>query len=284
MVPVSEKTLFKKIRPALVQLIKAIVIVHISIIALFLLLSAGLALSNPKVTSLMLYRSVFFRQKIRPVVYLPIKKIPDVFQQMVVHLEDDSFYNHWGIDPSAISYAWTKNQGLGHRKYGGSTITQQLARTLFLIPKKWYIRKYLEAWLAVEMDLILSKNRILELYLNYAEWGKGVFGIGEAARYYYGRNLSDLTLDEMKRLAAILPNPLRYKPHSLDNRIAFPGRYNELSNFTDFNSLTLSNEAVPLSLTNPGHASNIVMLPPVSADSAVSNTIPGINPIENTIE
>lgn len=209
----------------------------------------------------MVYRSLFFRQKNLPVHFIPLKKIPQAFQKMVLKLEDDTFYSHWGIEPGAMRSAWKRNQRAGFRKYGGSTITQQLARTLYLIPKKWYLRKYLEAWLAVEMDLVLSKDRILEYYLNYTEWGKGIYGIGQAARYYFGKDLQSLSIDEMKRLAAILPNPLRFKPHSLDNKIGFLSRYKELDHFTDMSNLSYTNLSDESVLSNFPSITNIETCP-----------------------
>jgi hypothetical protein len=129
---------------------------------------------------------------------------------MVVRLEDGHFWTHPGIRLGAIRDAYLINRNIGYALYGGSTITQQLARNLFLTPRKTYFRKYLEAITAICMDLVLPKTRILELYLNVIEWGRGTFGITAAAARYCGVRPSALTLDQQRRLIAVLPNPLRY--------------------------------------------------------------------------
>lgn len=266
-----QQAFLQKFKPQLFRVLRIVLLIHAGLITWFLMLSLSLRFFNPRTTSLMVYRSLFFGQKIRPVSYRPLHTIPLEIRQMVVKLEDNTFYSHWGIEPSAVSQAWARNKQSGARKYGGSTITQQLARTLYLIPKKWYIRKYLEAWLALEIDLVLSKDRILELYLNYAEWGRGVFGVGSASRYYYGKELQSLTLEEMKRLVVILPNPLRHKPYSLSNRISFPERYQELASFTDPETVITNTEAGAETLPAGASISNLVLQEVLPLPSAPSN-------------
>jgi len=181
--------------------------------ALFLLVFfASLVLSrvNPPVTALMIYRRLTAQQKARPVTFVALRQIPQQARDMVVRLEDYGFYRHAGIDLGAIRDAYLINRSIGRAAVGGSTIPQQLARNLFLTPRKTYVRKYIEALAAVEMDLVLPKSRILELYLNCIEWGKGVYGIGAASAYYYGRGVGNLSVDQMRRLITIITNPLRY--------------------------------------------------------------------------
>ena len=103
----------------------------------------------------------------------------------MIRLEDYRFYSHHGVDLGAIRDAWMINSSIGRTAVGGSTIPMQLARNLFLTPRKTYLRKYVEALIALEMSLVLPKDRILELYLNVIEWGKGIFGIGAASAYYF---------------------------------------------------------------------------------------------------
>ena len=110
--------------------------------------------------------------------------------------------------------------------YGGSTITQQLARTFFLIPKKLLICKYAEVLISFEMELFLSKHRILELYLNYCEWGKGIFGIEQASKYYYNKNVNKLSIDEASRLIAILASPIKNSVDILNTNSILTKRYN----------------------------------------------------------
>jgi monofunctional biosynthetic peptidoglycan transglycosylase len=199
--------------------------------ALFLfILFAGAALSrmNPPVTSLMLYRGMTAHQKAAPLIIVPLDKIPRAARDMAVRLEDMNFYVHGGVDFAAIKNAYLVNKAVGYTAYGGSTIPQQLARTLFLTPRKSYFRKYVEALIAVEMDLLLSKKRLLELYLNCIEWGKGVYGIGAASLKFYGRLPKDLSVDELRRLVTILPNPLRYTVWDFSGSLEMRARYGYL--------------------------------------------------------
>jgi monofunctional biosynthetic peptidoglycan transglycosylase len=147
---------------------------------------------------------------------------------MVVQVEDYKFYKHGGIDVQALINAYKSNRRLGSVRYGGSTISMQLARTLYLVPKQSYLRKYLEILIALEMDLIMKKNRILELYMNYCEWGKGVYGIGAAAAHHYDRKVEDLSTDQCRRLATILASPLRYGVNDFENRKSLRRRYDLL--------------------------------------------------------
>ena len=183
---------------------------HALLILLVLVTSLGLRRWNPPGTALMEYRILTQHQTIRPVRFVPLRQIPRVARAMVLRLEDYRFYQHWGIDLGALREAYLINRSLGRTVVGGSTIPMQLARNLFLTPRKTYFRKYLESIVAVEMSLLVPKDRILEIYLNYIEWGKGIFGIGQAASYYYHSTVSDLSLDELRRLITIITNPVRY--------------------------------------------------------------------------
>ncbi|MGQ9843516.1 MAG: transglycosylase domain-containing protein, partial [Spirochaetota bacterium] len=119
---------------------------------------------NPHTTPLMLYRLYVDRYNVKPVKFITCKQIPEDIKKMVVSIEDYKFYKHNGIDIEAIKRAIVINYKVGYRMYGASTITQQLSRTLFLLPFKSVIRKYLEFIIALEMEMILDKDRILELY------------------------------------------------------------------------------------------------------------------------
>lgn len=184
---------------------------------------------NPPVTSVMLYRSVFYHWPIRKVRYIPLKKIPYMTRRMILKVEDGSFYEHHGIILAALRTAWETNKGLGRPVYGGSTITMQTARTLFLVPEKNYLRKYLEMIIALEMEPILGKDRIFELYLNYAEWGKGVFGIEAASRYHYQRSVWALSVDESVRLVTLLSSPVKYSPYTIQKNGILRSRYEYLA-------------------------------------------------------
>jgi monofunctional biosynthetic peptidoglycan transglycosylase len=153
---------------------------------------------------------------------------------MVIRLEDYHFYSHHGVDLGALREAWMINSSIGRTVVGGSTIPMQLARNLFLTPRKTYLRKYTEALIALEMSLILPKDRILELYLNVIEWGKGVFGIGAASAYYFKTGVGGLSLDDLRRMATIISNPLRYSVQSFWKSGQMSQRYAYLfSHFPD---------------------------------------------------
>jgi len=181
---------------------------------------------NPPVTSLMLYREHVYGYRSAPVTFAPFSTIPDDIIKMVIATEDYQFYSHFGIDIEAIKRAYFINRKVGYRMFGGSTITQQISRTLFLLPKKILLRKYAEMIIAIEMDLILPKERILELYLNYCEWGHGVYGIAAAARHHYNRDFRELTVDQTARLITILANPIDYSPATFGSRKFLAYRYN----------------------------------------------------------
>jgi monofunctional biosynthetic peptidoglycan transglycosylase len=188
---------------------------HVLLLAVVLLSSAVLLKVNPRHTALMLWRRVTANVHAQPIRFSPLAQIPRTTRDMVVRLEDGHFWTHPGIHLGAIRDAYRINRNIGYALYGGSTITQQLARNLFLTPRKTYFRKYVEALTALGMELVLPKTRILELYLNVIEWGTGTFGIRAAAARYYNVAPSSLSLDQQRRLVAVLPNPLRYSPFTL---------------------------------------------------------------------
>jgi len=126
--------------------------------------------------------------------------------------EDDKFWQHEGFDLDGMEEAFLRNIEEGRIAAGGSTITQQLAKNLWFTPEKSLSRKAKEAIMAWRLERELSKKRILELYLNVVEWGDGVFGAEAAARHHYGKSAAALTSWEAARLAAVLPNPLRWSP------------------------------------------------------------------------
>ena len=180
---------------------------------------------RPPATLLMAYRWITTHRTVHSVRYLPLASIPRTVRTMLVRLEDYTFYEHHGIDIQAIRDAARVNRIIGWPMYGGSTITQQLARTLYLTPHKTYVRKYVEAIIAVTMELFLSKDRILELYLNYVEWGPGVYGIGAAAAYHYKKDVRSLSVDEYRRLLTLLSSPLRYGVWDFDRNRLLAERY-----------------------------------------------------------
>jgi len=222
-------TVVKKVLEIIKYIGLAILGLHINIILWTAFFSLLLIFINPPFTSIMIYREIFYGYKTKNLKYIPLKKIPYNIPRKLVSVEDYTFYKHSGIDVKSMQEAIEKNKRLGVNFYGGSTITQQLTRTLFLIPKKYLIRKYLEIIMAVEIDLIIPKDRILELYLNYVEWGKGVYGIETASRYYYKRSVRNIDGDEANKLLTILSSPVKYNPTNFYLKRIMVYRYEFLS-------------------------------------------------------
>lgn len=145
--------------------------------------------------------------------------IPDHLKWAVLVSEDAGFYVHQGVDFKEIDAA-VKDNMKKKRFRGGSTITQQLAKNLFLKREKTMVRKLREAILAVELDATLTKRRQLEIYLNIIEWGPGVFGVSEASWYYFGKTPMELTPLESSYLASIIPGPIKYNVHFRKKKIS----------------------------------------------------------------
>ena len=142
--------------------------------------------------------------------WVPYARISPHLKRAVIAAEDARFLDHEGFDWEAIQKAMQKNEKRGKVVAGASTISQQLAKNLFLSGSRSWLRKGQEAVITWMMERTLSKRRILELYLNVAEWGDGVFGAEAAARYHFGIPASALTPEQAAWLAAILPSPKRY--------------------------------------------------------------------------
>jgi len=151
--------------------------------------------------------------------WTPLDRISPYLVQAVVISEDDKFWSHKGFDFEAIKTALRRDIRNKTWRYGGSTITQQLAKNIFLSPSKDPLRKLREFIITWRLENTLSKKRILELYLNVVEWGDGVFGAEAASQRYYGKPASELTPREAVHLAVVLPSPRRYNPLSGSNFI-----------------------------------------------------------------
>jgi len=143
--------------------------------------------------------------------WVPYNRISVHLKRAIVAAEDAKFVDHEGFDWDGIQIAIEKNQKKGRVVAGGSTITQQLAKNLFLTPSRSYVRKAEEAVITVMLEAFLPKRRILELYLNVIEWGNGVFGAEAAARKYFGVSAAALSPEQAARLAAMAPNPRFYE-------------------------------------------------------------------------
>ena len=142
--------------------------------------------------------------------WVPYARISVNLKRAIVAAEDAKFADHEGFDWEAMQKAWEKNQKKGRVVAGGSTISQQLAKNLFLSGSRTPWRKAQEAMATVMMESVMDKRRILEIYLNVIEWGDGVFGAEAAARHYFGTSAAALTPSQAARLAAMVPNPRFY--------------------------------------------------------------------------
>jgi len=143
--------------------------------------------------------------------WVPYERISPHLKRAVVAAEDARFLDHEGFDWEAIQKAMTRNEQRGRIVAGASTISQQLAKNLFLSSGRSWLRKGQEALITWMLETTMSKRRILELYLNFAEWGEGVFGAEAAARHHFGIPAAELAPEQGAWLAAILPSPRRYE-------------------------------------------------------------------------
>jgi len=150
--------------------------------------------------------------------WAPLSRIAPAMTRAVIASEDSRFCHHHGFDLNAIDKAIKHNEEKPSRIRGGSTISQQTAKNVFLWPERSWVRKGAEAWFTVLIESLWGKRRIMEVYLNTVELGPGVYGVGAASRYYFRADADNLTTEEASRLAAILPSPLKWKA-------AAPGAY-----------------------------------------------------------
>lgn len=171
---------------------------------------------NPEATAFMMARLEILREDDPQArlahQWVPYNRISGQLKRAVVSAEDAKFLSHRGFDWEAIQQAYEKNVREGEIIFGASTITQQLAKNLFLSGERAWWRKAQEAAITVMLETIMTKRRILEIYLNVIEWGDGVFGAEAAARHYFGVTAASLTPGQAARLAAMVPSPRRYSP------------------------------------------------------------------------
>lgn len=145
--------------------------------------------------------------------WVPYSRISDNLKRALVAAEDANFVDHEGFDWEGIQKAYEKNLRKGRIVAGGSTISQQLAKNLFLSTRRTPWRKMEEAAITLMLEAVMDKQRIFEIYLNIIEWGNGVFGAEAAARHYYQTSAAQLTAEQAARLAAMVPNPRYYDKH-----------------------------------------------------------------------
>jgi monofunctional biosynthetic peptidoglycan transglycosylase len=209
---------FKKKRMRLWTVLAVVAFVVAFITYLFLSIPdvSGLKTQNPKKTALMEIRTMEAQKEgsgyaIRQS-WVPFEQIPQILKHTIRIAEDAGFYWHKGIDLEELKEAIKKNIQEKRFARGGSTITQQLAKNLYLSTKKSIVRKIKEYLIARKLEKALSKDRIFELYLNVIELGPGIFGVQAASLHYFRCPIGNLTLEEIVRLVAVLPRPLRTDP------------------------------------------------------------------------
>ncbi|MCY1646375.1 monofunctional biosynthetic peptidoglycan transglycosylase [Caulobacter sp. SL161] len=192
------------------------------LLALFLVLVAGPVVAvilyrfvPPPVTPLMVIRAVEGRGLDHR--WRPMDKISPTLPRALIAAEDAKFCEHRGFDFEALQKAYENNES-GRKIRGGSTISQQTAKNVFLWPGRSYVRKGLEAWFTVLIETFWGKKRIMEVYMNSIEYGSGIYGAEAAAQRYFGVSAAKLTQAQSARLAAILPSPLKWK-------VIKPGKY-----------------------------------------------------------
>jgi monofunctional biosynthetic peptidoglycan transglycosylase len=206
--------------------LKKVLKISFIVVGIFLLVDIGryvfypdvneLKNTNPIPSSFMQYRMEQWKDegldKQITQKWVKLKQISPYVIKAVLISEDDKFWKHDGFDTQGLEDAFEKNLKDGKFSAGGSTISQQLSKNLYLNPSKNPIRKIKEAILTYRIENTLSKKRIIEIYLNVAEWGDGIFGIEAAARHYFNKSAKNLTAMEAAKLASVLPNPIIYNP------------------------------------------------------------------------
>ncbi len=193
--------------------------------------------SDYAVTFLDRYGKEIGRRGIRQTDSQEIDQLPDIFVKAVLATEDRRFFDHYGIDFLGLFRAMVENVKANSVVQGGSTITQQLAKNLFLTNERTLQRKIKEAFLSLWLEANVSKKEILKLYLDRAYMGGGNFGITAAAQYYFGKNVKDITLAEAAMLAGLYKAPTKYAPHI--NLPAARARANEvLTNMVEAGFMT----------------------------------------------
>ncbi|MAC81976.1 MAG: monofunctional biosynthetic peptidoglycan transglycosylase [Rhodobacteraceae bacterium] len=217
---VTETPLVRRIRPGR-WLIRNLIRLALVIAAIFVVLVFLFAVVNPPVTHTMWVEYGRYGPLERE--WVPLDDIAPVMARSVVAAEDANFCLHWGLDVDAIKSAMEDG---GTR--GGSTISQQVSKNVFLWQGRSYVRKAMETMITLMVELVWPKRRILEVYLNVAETGPGIFGVDAAARHYFDVSAADLTPMQAARIAAVLPSPRTRNPANLS-----PGQRRRAASIAD---------------------------------------------------
>jgi len=220
----SGKTTAARKRPWIKWLILGPLIIAFLVQVYFFLMVCWYANVNPRMTNMMSDQLSVLREK-NPKAklqqqWVPYNRISANLKRAVIASEDANFSDHDGVDWEALQKAYEKNNRKHKVVGGGSTITQQLAKNLFLSGSRSYIRKGQELIIAFMLETVMSKERILELYLNVVEYGRGIFGAEAAARHYFRTTAAGLSAAQAAKLAVMLPNPRYYDRHRDTNYLA----------------------------------------------------------------
>lgn len=201
-------------------------IMKIAIVIIILLIVAAILIVPADAFVRMIRRPFtgFYKDRSSQPDYIPLGQMPDRLLKITVLIEDIAYYEHRGYNIDSIREAAAINRKEGKRSRGGSTITQQLAKNIYFRFDKTYFRKLSELIIAVIMERRLGKNKILELYLNIIYYGNGVYGITDAAKYYFDKTVQDLTFNQIIMLVSIIAAPTKANP------IQYPEVYERLRN------------------------------------------------------
>lgn len=214
-----------------IRILRFILFAHLWFWGIIAFLCLLYSLVNPPLTPLMISRWIERGYQIQDHEYIKLERIPPRTQNMLIALEDGNYYKHFGFEWSMIKEAHRRNQKSGKIRFGASTISNQLARSLFLTTHRNYFRKYLEIQVTIIMEALMSKKRMLELYLNYIEWGKGIYGIETASYAYYGKSCSKLGRTQSMKLISIITNPIKYTPQTYHKSPSARARYAMLQRY-----------------------------------------------------
>lgn len=198
----------------------------LKVVFYFIIISAGWVILyrfvNPPITVLMIQRNsqdIPNDKQPVPRKWVNYEDLSENLKRAVIASEDAHFMQHRGFDKKAIEEAIQKNKE-GAKLRGGSTISQQTAKNVFLWPQRSWVRKGLEAWFTILIEAFWSKERILEVYLNVIEMGPNLYGAESATQYYFNKSAQSLTKRQAALIAAVLPNPLRWSPAKPTNYIS----------------------------------------------------------------
>lgn len=205
------KSLFKKILNTTKKVIMGFMLLSVLLVVL-------MRWVNPLGSMLMVERKIAHWNMTQQRTWKDWDQISDNIKIAVIAAEDQNFSNHWGFDFKAMNRALKHNQN-NKKIRGASTITQQVAKNIFLWSSRSWVRKGFESWFTLWIELTWSKQRILEIYLNSVEWDEGVFGIEAASRHYFKVSANQLTPAQASLLAAILPNPRKWSPVNPNSHI-----------------------------------------------------------------